>query len=180
MRKVLLICVVVSLLGTGTALAAEQVISGNPLGLLIGASNVEYERAIDEDSAWAVRGLFWSDDEGHWEWTAFGAGARYRRYFEFPDPTAPGIALSGWYWGAGVDMLSVSAERTRPGIVDTGSAVFFGPVGEVGYRWLFEEGFAVGVGAELGFLIGTLEVAGEPIPIGDIVAGLTFNLGYAW
>lgn len=181
MRKVLLICLLVSLLGTGTALAVEQVISANPLGLLVGVANVEYERVMDDDSSWAMRGLFWSDEDGRWDWSAFGAGASYRRYFSPPWTEEIYFAPAGWYWAVGADILSVSADRTDIwGRVETGSAVLLGPTAEVGYQWLFGNGFTVEVGAGLSILIGELVVAGEDIPVVGVAPGFTFGLGYAW
>jgi hypothetical protein len=179
MKKILLISLSVFLLvGGGVAFSAEkvkQVISFNPVGLIFGIANVEYERNIDDASTWALRGLYWGHETGGWSWSAFGAGGRYRGYF-YPKPKAP----AGGFWGAGVDLLSMSADYTLWDVTESASAFFFGPTGEIGYKWLFGGGFALGISGEVGYYIGSLEILGSEIPASGFGVGASVNLGYAW
>ncbi len=75
-----------------------------------------------------------------------------------------------------MDVLSFSAEY----ITEEGSAFLFGPTGEIGYKWIFQGGFALGLGGEVGYYIGSLEIAGSEIPVSGVGAGATINLGYAF
>lgn len=173
MRRILSMCLIISFLSSGTALATEQVISVNLLGLLTGTANVEYESVIDDTSTWATRGLFSIGEVGYWSWSGFGVGGSYRRYFS---PTAP----AGWYAGIGVNTVFISADYVRAGITERGSGVVLGPLVEVGHKWLFEEGFTISAGMDVGYYVGRLVSPGRDFRFWIVGLGLTLALGYAW
>ncbi len=170
--KKTIITLLLTLFLTTPAIANElpkQVLSANPLGLVFGIMNLEYERTIDQKSTWSVRGLYWGADDEGWEWTAFGLGGSYRRYFASNAP-------KGGYWGAGIDSLSISADY----VDESGSSVFFIPKVEIGYQWLLGNTVAINLGGDVRYVIGTLDIAGEKFPVSGFGIGLKLALGYAW
>lgn len=177
-KRIFLLVLLVGFVFVATATIAmaqekpTQILSVNPLGLAFGILDVEYQKNISDSAAWAVRGNYWSTGVGSWKWSAIGAGGSYRGFFS---PNAP----AGGYWGVGVDALSLSAEYKYSTKTETASSFFFGPAGELGYRWLFEK-FSVNAGAKVMYLLGSIEIANTKIPISGIVPGGVLSLGYAW
>lgn len=94
-----------------------SVLSANPIGLVFGIANVEYQKNVGDNSAWAIRGLYWGDKAGDWEWSALGVGGGYRGFFA---PTAP----AGGFWGVGLDLLNLSAKYTFLELVEEYDSYF--------------------------------------------------------
>lgn len=185
MKKLVLVVLIV-MVGIITSLnianaeeKPEQIISVNPLGLVFGITNVEYEKVFKDNTTWALRGLYWGQETGDWSWSAIGAGGSYRKYFS---PNTNPKVFTGGFWGAGVDFLNISADLESFGDTESGSAFFFGPKGEIGYKWLLgqENNISVSIAGELGYYMGSLEIADTSIPFSGIAFGLPVNIGYAW
>ncbi len=123
-----------------------------------------------------MRGLYWGYETGSWSWSAIEAGGSYRGFF---GPTAP----AGGYWGVGAEALSLSADYSPTGgTTESASALFFGPKVEVGYRWLLgdKKNFAIGIGGEVGYYFGSIEILGEKMPFSGVAFGIPVSIGYAW
>jgi len=155
----------------------QRVVSVNPVGLIFGIADVEYQQNIDKSSAWAVEALYWGHKIVDWSWSAVGAGGSYRKWFfsfKGENPTAP----EGGYWSVGVDALFLSATYAS----ERASSFSFGPRGGVGYRWLLgsKKNFSISVGIEVMYYFGSIEILGVKMPYTGIGYSTPLSIGYAW
>lgn len=162
-------------IGVNFARAEErptQILSVNPVGIIFGMVNGEYERIFKDKSSFLLRGAYSGNKIGDWKWSAMGIGGGYRKYF-----TSQAM-LKGGFWGFGVDFSNTSAEYLRI----KASSFWIVPGGEIGYRWLLggNENFSVSVNGGLRLHIGSLKILGKSIPMQGIAPGIGVNLGYAW
>jgi len=186
MKKILFGLLMVIIFFSSSILFAEEkgVLSLNPLGLVFGIFNAEYDRKLDSGTSIAGRGLYWGLAVGDWKWSAFGAGVSYRIYSKKE-------AMKGLAYGPAVDILLMSAEYKTTELdlttwtwkekTEKGNSTFITLSGEVIYRWVFKSQITIDLGTGLGYTIGTLELAGEKIPFGGFGwSGLRANVGYAF
>ncbi len=187
MRKILyLIFTTISLFAWTGSVKAEPVqsVSLNPLGLVWGISDVEYERRLTDDSTWYARGLYWATETGDWSWYATGVAGGYRKYFK-------GRAFEGPYLGANGGFMNLSAEyEPIPGLKGDSSALFVSLNGELGYRWLFTNNITISLAGTAGFATGSLSVEvkdastgltySEDVPARGFGLGGEFRIGYTW
>jgi hypothetical protein len=181
MKRLLLIFFTL-ILASGTAVAVEQTVTIDPLGLALGVYNIQYERTISEGTTLSIRASYrdadrklrpptvlQSFDKNGWAWKAFGLGGSYRSYIS---DTAP----AGVYWGAGIDFLYVDAEYSGK----NSQSVFGAPQGEAGYNWITNNGMVLGIYMNMGYLIGNLDVSSTDIPkVGPFVGG-GLKVGWGW
>lgn len=66
--------------GTSLALAEEKVISVDPLGMLFGVINAEYEQKLSPNQSVTLSGSLLMQSIGAWKMTGFSAGLGTRRY----------------------------------------------------------------------------------------------------
>lgn len=154
-------------LGAGPAYGSpDNSLTLQPVGLLFGIGNVEYENLLSDTNAIAARINFFNWGLGDWNTSGIGAGVSYR-FFPLHQEQAP----RGLWYGPAVDILNVSS--TFEGA--SGSSLFVSILGEVGYKWLFGREIALVVSPflNLGYTIGSLQIGDSSLPWG----GLTFNLG---
>jgi len=171
MRGIISILLTLLLLTPGFSQKRSKVVSVNPVGFIFGIFGLEYQENIDVNSAWAVRGAFWSSRSGDWSMGAFGAGGSYRWFIE---PTAP----EEFYVGGGLDITLVTVKLGS----EEATGVAFAPKAEAGYTWLFgsKKNFAISIGAEAYYLIGNIKVGDESWPFGGFKGALVGRIGYAW
>lgn len=159
----------------------------NPLGFLFGIANLGYERSLGHDQTWKVQGEYLHSGTSTDGFTAMGAGAGWRFYF---DPRHP---MTGWFLGPEVDVLDLTfnyqvtttvyqygyAVGTQTSNQST-SGLFYGVSAEVGYQWLLGDSFLITPGATVGYFAGSLNLgSGAPtLGFGGISAGGELNLGY--
>ena len=129
----LLIC-----FSSGTTLAADKDMNFrfNPVGLLIGAVNVNFDIAVAEQWTLGPELVYWNFDSDSvglssgFDVTAFGLGARANWYKN-------GVHETGLYVGPSVNFVKVTADYSEPGYSSTGEAsgIYAGAV--VGYAWFW-------------------------------------------
>lgn len=158
--------------------APTNAISVNPLSLIVGLFQVNFEHKLNAKSSLLASGNYWSLSFGNYEWTAFGAGLGYRMYFK---PVAP----DGFYWEPRADFAVVSLTLDDPfwGTAEA-SGFSFGPAVLVGRQWVWEGGFLIDLGIGLNFFIGEVEASSGPVTVSADLSGVgfagRFALGYAW
>jgi len=188
-RIVVSVIVVLTVLSCGEALCQEAektdwsgVVSFNPLGLVIGAANVNYERVLSPGSAIVVSGAFGKIGSGDWDWTTLGGGLALKKY-------AMQHAPRGVYLGGSANVLYIDAEYETYDISDiwdierkkeSDSSVFFSLSGMVGYQWIVGGAFAIDLAGGISYYIGELELGDSEIPLQGIGPYLGFGLGYAF
>jgi hypothetical protein len=175
-RKLLLACLLFTL-GVFLAAAAHATprhsITVQPIGLLFGIGNVEYEGMISNNNAWAARLDFFSLGLGDWNTSGIGVGASYR-FFPIKKIRAP----RGLWFGPAVDIMNVSSKY----LGQTNGSAFVSILGEIGYKWLFgnEVAFVVSPFADLGYTVGSLRIGDSTLPWGGFTFGLGCSIGIAF
>ncbi|MFC1661573.1 hypothetical protein ACFL3S_09005 [Gemmatimonadota bacterium] len=147
--------------GTREPVAHDQVISGNPLILLAGWFNAEYERKLSNTTTAGFGGGWISLDGGDDDYTSLNGFLRY-----YPQ----GAALTGFYLGGRLGIHRVDTEDE--------SASVFGLGVDLGYSWLLGPSRAFYVGLGLGatrLFGGDLEDASPTIPVIRLI-----NIGIAF
>jgi hypothetical protein len=137
----------------------------DPIAIIFGVGNLEYQRLIAPASALAGRILFgWG----------FGVGASWR-FFLLDNVPAP----EGLYVGPGLDLYGYTYNFGG----QSASAMFFMPKGEIGYRFMFpmseRVSFVVSPNAALGMSFGSVSVGGSTYS-GGFFFGLGCGLGIAF
>ena len=165
MKKVLLISMMLIMIVSTAAFAGEKMVTlesnysfsmSNALYSYI-PLDIEFSGAISDSSAYAVRLIFVPSSY----FSAYGAGASYRGYF---NPTA----LNGPYWGIGVDLVNISIS-----MFGFKSSVFVvTPKAEIGYDYIMNGGFAIGIKGYAGYAIAS--------GLNQFDGGLGFRIGYSW
>ncbi len=145
-----------------------KAITVNPVGLFLGALNVQYEFRYDPDNSIALRANFVGYDIGSFSNSAFGLGATYRWYHS----TKPVIGL--WY-GPSADILFWTAKEKKPINPGTYTSSFLGIGGDIGYKWNLDH-FGVEVFGGMRYYFG--QIAGLSFGGASLIAGV--NLGYLW
>ncbi len=149
-------------------IGAENAISANPLGLVIGIFNATFEHKLSQENSFTINALYYSI--GDW-WTAFGVGGSYRWYL-FPQDKKPfegfgfGPFVSVEYWKS-----DYSALYDYLGYDDGGAMVSIGA--EAAYKWNFG-GFVVE--PVVRYALPLMSFSG----LSYQSYGLGCNLGYAW
>lgn len=145
-----------------------SVISVNPIGLLLGVANAEYEWVWKSNVSLVGQALFVFRRSGDWRWTLFGGGVGGKRYL---NPTSP----EKLWFGGNASLQYVSAEYWG----DKDSGIFFGLTGLAGYKWIFGQ-FTVEPALGLTIAIGSLSILGESIPLAGVGPAVGVSLGYAF
>ena len=146
-----------------------SVISVNPIGLLLGVANAEYEKVWKPNLSLVGQALFAFSSSGGWSWTLLGGGVGVKRYL---NPSAP----EKLWFGGNASIQYVSAKYGG----ERDSSIFFGATGLVGYKWVFGEGFTVEPFVGLGISIGSLSIGGESVPLAGVGPAVGISLGYAF
>lgn len=155
---VLTALLLVTLFSTVAAAAGEeQSVMVNPLGMLGGALNAQYEKSLGNQSSYLVSGSFLSMAGA----TGFGAGAGYRKYLGNESFSA--LFVQG---SAGITMMGVGDV--------SGTGVNIG--GLFGFKWIYDQGFSLEVGAGGSILF--IDVEGYSL--GGFWPNLQVALGYSW
>ena len=169
----------------------QNEVSVNPLALIFGIFDVGYERKMDERDYLSGRVNYWGATLGDWNFSAFGASGAWYFYNNGNGP-------SGFYWGPGVSVQVVNAtyamttytfDYTTYSYVTTKSNVsasgfLFGPTVELGYQWVFDNGFALDLAGGGIFYLGGISASSAGTSASLNISGfrpaLRFSLGYAF
>jgi hypothetical protein len=158
----------------------QNIITANPVGLMFGYFNANYEKAIGKDNGLGFSaGVNFYSLSG-WSWFGLNVGAQYDWFFQHH-------ALNGWFAGpnVGISMESFSYDYTDPFTLQTtkSTATGFGVGigGHGGYRWIWPGGFTLDVTAEITYTIASaVTLNGSTAAFGGMGFGPGVNLGYAW
>jgi hypothetical protein len=187
MKKIKLVVLVTMLLGA-TMLNADtygkqNYFAVNPFGLIFNINSGEYGRFLDAEGTTEINIPFYAtiwDDIN-----AYGIGANYRIY---KDGNGEGI-----FYGGGIEMDMVTWEwdwvtwnsttSTWDNTSEKESWTTFTPLGELGYRWTWANGWTIAPSIEAGFTVSTYESSndlwGDP-EYGDGGVAWGLNLGIAY
>lgn len=151
----------------------------NPVELIIGAADAQYEQRLNLESSLCYRLFLWDLSLADTSFSAFGLGAAYRMY--------PGHnALHYFYWGPGVSLLDVSVKLSDPeaGVSGSGSGVVFGPSIEAGWQFVPFDAFAIDLGVSLTYYVGDVSASAGGVSSSAAFSGLDpgfrLGMGYAW
>lgn len=170
LSTLLIAVLLLAILSTANTFAQKKVkynqsISANPLGLLFGVFNANYEQQIAPKNSFTINGSYLS----YQDWAAGSIGGSYRFYLLQEDVRAiqgfsfgPMAQIAFWSWGG---PASYSYEG--------GTVLYIGA--EAAYKWVFSGGFMVEPILQLRFGVNQLEGLG-----GFSSYALGVNLGYAW
>jgi len=158
--------------------AQENVVKVNPLGLLFGAAQVSYEKALNEESAFEISIAFASVnasvDGTDSKATGFGAEAKYKFYF-----SSSHDAVRGWYAAPVVNYNSATAKSGG----SKGTVAFFGGGAVAGYQWVFggaDTGFALDLNLGAQYISTSTSGDISGLNISGVLPRLGLGLGYAF
>lgn len=185
MKKLFVLVILLSFISAGFS-AEKNLLTTDAFSLLFGVLNASYEMLLNEKTSVSVGlgGSTISTDD--WKISVIGIKGGY---YIYPSKTA----LKGFFVGPAIGFSIVSAEYTYNEITgtwpywkiqektDKASNVLVSISGELGYRWIWESGFSLGLGIGAGFYLGSIEIAGEKAPYGGTgLTRLSVDIGYAW
>jgi hypothetical protein len=140
----------------------ENVLSADPLDLIFGQLNVQYELKAGPVNSYVARLHYWIPQTN--TWSAFGVGAAYRWYI------ADSRALTGLAVEPAADLYFSSDANGH-------NAIIIALGGDISYKWIFDD-FALEpiLGVHFGF-----SPSSTAFPQATTAYGvLGLNLGYAW
>ncbi len=163
MKKLLVVLVSLLLvvLFTNVAFAAEQTVTVNPFGLMFGIINGQYEKPLGNQDSLLVSGSFYSFKVLDLSYTGFGIGGGYRKYF---DEDFEG------FFGQGTAEIAFAKAADISGTA-------FGFTGLAGYKWVFSKGFTTEAGIGAGYTSSNIEGYNA---WGGFGLALRLALGYTW
>lgn len=139
MKKILL----TTLLFSFSAFAHDWNVKTNPVALLIGATNIQGNYALNDKFSVGVGGLVWSTEVLDIEFTASEYHARFDYWFNK-------TFEQGWYVGAQVSKLTMELTTEVSGVEFTGDLSSTGYLAHFGYQWLWEN-FNISLGTYFGY-----------------------------
>lgn len=161
MKKVLIFVLVFFTLSL--AHAQKNIVKVNPIGIIFGVFNAEFEHAFTEKSSFTIGASYlnWST----FDVTALGADLGYRFYFAKTTNAPAGIFLSPF--------ISLGSYKNTDND-ETAFALGYG--GRAGYQWIWSSGFAL----DLYFGYGYQSVKFDSETISGGLPQLGIALGYAF
>lgn len=164
MKKVsiILLALIVTVLFANISMAAEdKSFTVNPFGLLVGSFNGTYEKSLGNQGSFLVSGSFLSWNISGDNITGIGVGGGYRKYLGDEE-------FSGFFVQGNGDVAFVKAPEE--------SITAFGVGGLGGFKWIYNNGFTLELGAGGYMMFGTL----EGYSFGGFSPSLALSLGYTW
>jgi hypothetical protein len=160
----------------------EMDVSANVGGLAWGIANIDFEHALGSQNSWTIGADLGARGYSGWSYTAFGAHGSYRWWW------LEQHALQGLYAGprAGVISYNYSYDWVDPTTfgktTETLNATGVEVGGEVGYQFIFNNGFLLRGGGELNYVLGSVSAkSGAPTLTGfGLVPNALVSVGYAW
>jgi hypothetical protein len=175
MKKLVVCLAAITLLVSTLSVSAQtksNMLSTNPLGMIFGIFNLEYQKGIGEKDAIGISGMYWKPPAI--DLSIIGASISYNIYFKstfhgfFIKPSIS-IGFASWKYTT-LDMntfMPTTADKT---------AMDFGLGAIAGYRWLWDSGFSIGLGGGMTYTFGSF----EGIDFGGVSPALLFDLGWAF
>lgn len=164
MKKALVVIFFLTLLFSVSSLAfAEQTVTTNPIGMLVGVINAQYEMPLQNSSSLLVNGSLLSWGISNESVTGLSAGIGYRKYM---DKESEGFFVQGM---GEADFITVESGSEKV----SGTAAGISGLG--GFKWVYGNGFTLELGAGASYIFSA---------VGDYSGGfapsLALNLGYTW
>jgi hypothetical protein len=152
--------------GTRTPVEHKQIITANPIGIVFGWFNAEYERKVSETTTWGVSGSNFQGFDSDFSYSNISAIARY-----YPQ----GAALTGFFVGGKLGVHHISDDYD---FGDDDSATAVGVGVDVGYNWLVgkDRKFVISIGMGATRLFGE-DTTGAGFTIPNI---RVINIGFAF
>ncbi|MBN2789977.1 MAG: hypothetical protein JXR69_07295 [Candidatus Delongbacteria bacterium] len=154
-KLVLLVCLlfVASMVNADTY-GKQNSFGLNPFGLLFNIYSGEYGRFMDAAGTTEINVPFYFFS--YEDFTALGLGAKYRMYKDGNGEGVfygGGLTIDSWtwediYWYDSVSMTWKTEDTTWLTIT---------PLGELGYRWSWPNGWTIAPSLELGFAVSTFD-----------------------
>ncbi len=180
MRKGILAASVAVAVMASAAMAEEgktNSITTNPLGMIFGVYNIEYQRHLAEKHAVGASFSFWKPRI--LDLSNIGADISYNFYSKGGFEglwIRPAIDLGVTKWTY-TDVGTIDANLNYvPGKEVEESAFTFGAGATIGYKWTWAKGFTMGVAGGLKYTAG--DFAG--IEFGGVGPALRYDLGFAF
>jgi len=174
---IVFLCVILLVLTTSIATFAAEETSFclNPISLVCGIINGQYEMKRADEKSLFFSGELMSYKTLNWEISGLGAGVGLRTYYSDKKFSGVYSELSGRF-------AYVSTEYEDKFEKGKGSGTAFGLGCLGGYKWLFEGGFTLELGAGATFLFGNIKADGvdEEVPLLGFAPTIALNLGYSW
>ena len=174
MKKLVVCMAAVAILAGSTGVSAQtktNMITVNPLGLVIGWIGLDYEKSIGPNTTIGILPYFWSPHgiditvAGGSIAANFYSKSAFHGFFVRP---SVGIGFASWKYTT----LDINFNE-----ISTNSSLVAFEVGALaGYRWLFQSGFSIGLGGGVTWTGGSY----TGIDFGGVGPSLLFDLGWAF
>jgi len=178
--KKLLFVALLAIFAFSSVNAQQNVVKVNPLGLIFGATQLSYERAVSEKGAFEISAAYVNldatfsssiDDVGL---SGFGVEGKYKFYF-----SSENDAPRGWYAAPLAQYSSISGDSGS----ESGKISAIGGGAVAGYQWVFgggDTGFALDL--NLGAQYTSVSISGDisGTSLDGVLPRLGLSLGYAF
>ncbi len=159
-----------------------NIIKINPLGALVGAAHISYERALNARSSFLLSPSFGYFKMDKFKYSIMGIGTEYRFYL-LSSKEAP----IGFYAGPGIGYTFGKVKLSLPidaHPVEKINVSGFAAKGILGYQWIWESRLSLDInGGVQYFGLNVKNKSGEDqnfIPFKGFLPALGFSLGYAF
>ncbi|MEO8820575.1 MAG: DUF3575 domain-containing protein [Ginsengibacter sp.] len=154
-----------------------NVVKINPLGALIGAASLGYERALNEKSSVVILPSFGFLKSGGFKYTTIGLGAEYRIYFTGSAPRGTYVAP-----GAAAEFGTAKVEDNSGGQDSKTNISGFSVKAIIGHQWIWNSSFVLDLNGgiqyiNLNFKDKSGDFAGANA-LSGILPALSFSIGY--
>jgi len=123
----------------------NNAISINPLPLVIGMVDGQYELRLNPSSGLPLRVSYWGWELSGWKYSRVAVGAAYRMY-------PKGNALEGLYWGPQAAIAFNKMTYTDDFDNSASASLTGASVGiEGGNQWIWDSGFLLDLGVSVGY-----------------------------
>lgn len=160
-------------LGSESSSGPRNTLTANPIGLLVGAFNIEYERAASDNMSWFIGPSYFgasaSTGVSDWSLSAFGLEGGLRFFFS-------GRAPEGFFLSPSLAIGVLSLESGN----ESASAVSFAIGGMGGYTWIFGDVFDLSIGLGVAHQTARAEVGGQTLGVSGITPTLRLSIGPAF
>jgi hypothetical protein len=166
--------------------APDHQVFANVLGFVYGLPTIGYEQALGDENSFTAQLGFRSQGAANFNVSYLGLMGSYRWW------VGDHAKMQGIYVGplGTIQTVNVSYDATTINTTTfavtttkkSATSMILGVGAEGGYQWILPAHFTFGVGLNLGYYFGSLDLgSGSPsIPFGGFGAGLDGRVGYAF
>jgi len=175
MKKLVVCMAAMAILAGSIGVSAQtktNMLSTNPLGIVFGVFNLEYQKALGEKTSIGISAMYWKPPliklnvlGATLSFTIFSKSA-FHGFFVKP---LVDIGYASWKIST-LDLIAGTTTETKS------SGISFGLGAVAGYRWLWNSGFSLGLGGGVAYTLG--DYGG--LDFGGISPKALFDLGWAF